>query len=894
MTIKRSIAIKRVLEAKTRPDLAALYTPDMEVQVNVAQDDGEKVPGDRGKFYYTDGVQRWSTIRIPRKAMSIPEDNDYEINFDLDRHAEAIGMTGWDWRNKVSKWVAFDFDAITGHSANHAATLTEAQLEEVKQAAMQIPWVTVRKSTGGRGLHLYVFVDNVPTANHTEHAALGRAILGLMSAMAGYDFSDSVDACGGNIWVWARKMAGTDGLTLIKQGEVLKDVPQNWRDHIRVTMSRGKRRNLPQFIQDSEAESFDELAGQRARVPLDDEHKKLIEFLRTRQSVWWWSADYHMLVCCTHDLKDAHKALSMRGVFDTNASGKDGEQNCFAFPIREGAWVVRRYSKGISETANWDQDKNGYTRCFLNMDPDLNLAARVFGGVEQEKGGFAFREAAVALKAAMSLGVKLDIPQYMLNRNTTMKAHKDGRLIVKINRDSNDDPGKMVGWQEEKSVWTRIYNVTVTQPSVEPDNNYDGFVRHIISESGSDAGWVIRGEAGQWTDEPLSHIKAATTSVFTAKGSADIVGNCVLRPWKQVTLPFKPEYPGNRCWNRNAAQLRFIPATEPKDFPHWSMILNHVGASLDDTIKLDPWCKDNGILSGHDYLLYWCAFLFREPLKKLPYLFFHGPQNSGKSSFHEALSLLFEKKRGYMEANQALTSQGGFNGELVNAVLCVIEEVDLSREGSQAYNRIKNWTTSQEIAIHAKFCDPYMVPNTCHFIQTGNKREFCYVSKNDTRITMSYVPEIEIEIPKDELFQRLEKEAPDFLGALYALTLPESGRRLALPHIDTPDKLDAGAANQSPLEQFLSENVFRVDGHTIKLADLYYRFKSWLSEVDSTEAEMLTKQKMSSQIPPDIIKGRLADGQWYFANVSFSQATPKPRLIRNPATNYLIEQKEDK
>jgi hypothetical protein len=181
-----------------------------------------------------------------------------------------------------------------------------------------------------------------------------------MSALAGYDFSDSVDACGGNIWVWARKMLGTDGLMLVKQGEVLVDVPINWRDHIRVTMSRGKRRNLPQFIPDSESEAFDELAGQRSRVPLDDEHKRLIDFLRTKQAIWWWSGDYHMLVCETHDLKLAHSALGMRGVFDTVSSGQKPEQNCFAFPMRDGAWVVRRYSKGCQETLNWDQDKGGH------------------------------------------------------------------------------------------------------------------------------------------------------------------------------------------------------------------------------------------------------------------------------------------------------------------------------------------------------------------------------------------------------------------------------------------------------------------------------------------------------------------------------------------------------
>jgi hypothetical protein len=318
------------------------------------------------------------------------------------------------------------------------------------------------------------------------------------------------------------------------------------------------------------------------------------------------------------------------------------------------------------------------------------------------------------------------------------------------------------------------------------------------------------------------------------------------------------------------------------------MIRRHVGASLDSEIKLDEWCITNGVKDGHDYLLLWCAFLFREPLKKLPYLFLHGPQNSGKSSFHEALSLLFERKRGYVEANQALTSEGGFNGELINAVLAVIEEVDLGKEGSKAYNRAKNWITAPEISIHAKFCDPYLMPNTCHFIQVANDRSYCFIVRGDTRITVSYVPPIEVEIEKDELFARIEKEAPDFLGHLFAMDLPQSGRRLALPVITTQDKIDAGTENQTPFEQFLETQIYRVPGKMIRISELFTRFKNWLDPMD---AESITKQKMTSQLPPDIIKGRdRTSAQWVVANVSFTPGEPGKKLVRHAGNDYLIEE----
>ena len=233
MSILRTVAIKNFLDSKTHRDLAELYGFEMEIQVNVAQDNGEAVEGEfKGRKWrgWTDGIQTWKPFRIPLHANTEPEYSDIAINWDLEEHAEGIGMTGWDWANRCSKWVAFDFDAIVGHSDKNARKLSPEEMEKVKKAAFELPWVTVRKSTSGNGLHLYVFLDDVDTANHIEHAALARSILGTMSALTGFDFSTKVDACGGIMWCWHRKMKGTDGLELIKKGGSLPNnlIPKNW------------------------------------------------------------------------------------------------------------------------------------------------------------------------------------------------------------------------------------------------------------------------------------------------------------------------------------------------------------------------------------------------------------------------------------------------------------------------------------------------------------------------------------------------------------------------------------------------------------------------------------------------------------------------------------------
>ena len=147
MNPTKTESIKRFLELSTHADLAALYNHDMEAQVYVEQDGGEYIEGVYNEITWkgwTDGFQVWKQIRIPYAANSNPHYEDGPMAFDLAQHATGIGMTGWDWKNKISKWVGFDFDALEGHSDSHQKKLTPEQLQEVKDATFDIPWVTIR------------------------------------------------------------------------------------------------------------------------------------------------------------------------------------------------------------------------------------------------------------------------------------------------------------------------------------------------------------------------------------------------------------------------------------------------------------------------------------------------------------------------------------------------------------------------------------------------------------------------------------------------------------------------------------------------------------------------------------------------------------------------------
>lgn len=883
-------AITRFLTHSTHSDLAALYSLEMECQVNVQKGKtGKELIGDSyaGKQWqgYSDPIGNiWKPFRIPYNANSDPTYTDSDIRFDLAEHALGIGMTGWNWKQRRSIYVAFDFDAITGHSDKHTNKLTAEQIDEVRQAASSIPWVTVRKSTSGRGLHLYIFIgETVNTQNHNEHGALARAILGNMSALISFDFESKVDICGGNMWVWHRKMQGTDGLELIKQGVPLSKIPQNWHDHVPIVRNKIRKIEVPESIKEASPTSQDlfiELISRQRTIQLEDSHKRLFEYLTDNDCTAWWDQDRKILVTHTVHIKEAFEALKMQGMFDTISTGRERpDHNCFCIPMAGGGWTVRRFSPGTGEAPSWFQDKNGWTTCYLNRLPDLKSVARIVGALEDPTSkGFIFREAESAVKALSHLGVEVKLPPTMTTSRVMVKDSKDGRIIMEVERRDSDNPSEMTEWISKKGKWVKLFNMPNRDFEEVETHNFDELVRHLDSETGVDLGWAVFVEK-RWTLQPLSHV----TNVLSIFGMKQVeikaaIGTSILKGWTVVNRPFEPEFIGDRTWNRFGAQLKYIPSTDTDNlhYPHWNMILNHIGKGLDEGVERNEWCVSNGIHTGAEYLSVWIASLIQNPYEPLPYLFLFGEQSSGKSILHEALSLLMT--RGYVRADVALTNPSGFNGELEGGILCVVEETDLTKNRF-AYNRIKDWVTTRELSVHIKTKTPFMVRNTSHWIQCANELTACPVFPGDTRITMVHVGKLENPIPKKVFIQDLEKEAPDFLAYLLKLEIPQSNDRLNIPVIGTTAKAIAQQAHQSVLDEFLAEQVFDAPGHAILYKDFYGQF---LESIDVVEARNWPKHPFGQKVSMIYPKGRSPkSNQIYIGNVSFIrvESNGRPKLL---------------
>ena len=876
-----SEALHDFLNARKTPanaDLVDRWSLAMETQINMAVGDGEPVAGKRSTF--SNGTDTWHSIRIPRDANSEPHWEDYELRFSFTEHAEGIGMTGYDWQNRCARWVAYDVDALVGHAKG--VGITDEALKQVKQKAMQLSFVEVRKSTGGLGCHLYVYLDAIPCENHTVHAALARSILGMMSSECNFDFASQIDALGGVMWVWHRKMTAANGsLSIIKQAAkalTAADLPANWRDHLDVVTRKRSKVRINGIAED-QPDLFEALASAQKITPLDATHKAVIEALQRSHYTTLWVADHHLLqthTCALKQLIDGPegKELKLVGVFETSSQGRNpGNPNCFLFPLPDGAWRVYRFSPGVSEAETWSQDGEAWTTCYFNRRPALAVAARSHGGIEDpDKKGYVFKSPDDAMKAAKVLGQPDTIIDPLFEgRKTTLTPHKDGRLILEIERVKGDaDKPEPKGWLAKKTKWVRVFETVVSKQSDDETEatQYDHVLRALKTPAQQFLGWRAKDKSGQWVGNPAANVKMLLQNLGNPKDKAEcIMGGAIDQNWELVSLPFREEYPGGRQWNRDAAQFQFLPAAlEPDEtphHPHWDMVFDHIGVELTPALGGLPWARQANVKTGADYLRAWVACAFRDPFEPTPYLFLWGNENSGKSILHEALSVLVTK--GVVKADKALKSHE-FNGELAGAVICAVEETNVAAVLG-AHARIKEYVTARTLSIREMRTNVYQVPNTTHWIQTANSQSHCPVIPGDTRITVIEVGDLlpEQEIAKKTLLVKLKEEAPHFMYTLMNLQLPPLTGRMRLPVVATPSKARTEELNKSPLQQFLEDYCTVKQGARLRFGEFYDAFQKVL---DAGEKHLWSKVQVSRQLPNQhqIVR---AHGERFVPNLAF-------------------------
>lgn len=795
------------------PYLIPRWSVDLESQFLVHPGNNEV---EEGSSIWTDGSEEWCNHRWPYKAGSNPSYRDKPLRFNPVTHMTRIGSTWWDWKAKRSVAVAFDIDMEgDGHAAT-TTTVTEKQLAGVVDRLTALPYVTLLKSTAGQGVHVYVFFkeDDLPeAANHNEHTQVALAVLEKMTEDAEYDFAQHMDVKGVVFWFWADSSpADHQGYSLIQEATD----PIGWED---IKEYAGKALRNPN--RKITHEGFDDSGGSAKSdgdykiYDLDDEHKSLLKELEMLDYSFIWNSEFNMAHTHTCALKELHERRKnggnpVKGMFETISAGKDkAKPNCYITPRANGVFQVKRFGVGITEHAIWHKhDKS--TWCYYNQDISADHILSSFSSSRPKDNTFVF-EASKLKKAMEAMGHKFD---HELKGSVEVIRKKDGSFVAKTKE-------PVAGWVQGKEGSSMSLPV-VSNPEVRTITTLeeaDKVVRGLITPQDETYGWCINTNRG-WIMHTESTVGLRLRQRF-GKEADFVKDTAVDNPWKLTCVPFAPEYLGDREWNKNAPQLAIEPAAEPGPHPHWDMVYDHIGHSLNNAVRNTKWCQQWGLQTGADYLRCWLASLIRYPLEPLPYLFLYGPQDSGKSIFHESASMLFTHGS-VISASGALTNPSGFNYEIANCVIGFIEEKDLSviREG--AYSRMKEWITGRTLTVTKKGETPYTQDNILKMMQMANSPTSCPMEDGDTRITALAISILgDKKIPKGLMERRLRAEAPFFLRTIMTTHLPDTPDRLRVPMLASRDKVELEAMNQKPWEAFAADTLHTCQGGLVKFSDFY-------------------------------------------------------------------------
>ena len=820
------------------PFLLQRYTTDLETQV-MCNTDGE--PGDNPGTYEADG-EVWGNKRWPYQAGSDnPNYGDPAITFSPAARVDRVGTTWWNYVDKRSVAVGIDIDSSDGH-AETTTTNDKSEIETIVDRLKQLDYVTIVRSTGGKGIHVYVFFENQPEArNHHEHTIVARKTLELISNDIDYDLKSHVDCVGSVFWIWAKSSpADHPGFSVVKQGSLLD-----------ATRLASIELPTPSFRGGNPAD-FE-------TVELDEDHKRIIEAIQQQPYYFNYRADMGLVHTHTCAIRDAiDNGLEIRGNFVTNSNGDDpNSANCFMAPQPNGVFRVIRFGQSQHEPDwTWSGEKNF---CFLNEDKSYQEVVSELS-VSCKAGKYELTPEGAASIAAM-LGEPLthaapdDVWAVLVNGTVELHSKKGAD-----------------GWAKSGKTFK-----TVITPKVKGSlddrllQKADDVIR-FVTQDGNVRGWFHKMKDGRWLEHKnqgeLAPVFSGLFGEFERRAKELIISN----PWELVRIPFEQEYPGDRRWNRNAPQLAVQPADSGGDHVHFDMILDHVGGELDGPVQNSDWCRKANILCGADYLRAWIACLIHHPDQPLPYLFLAGPQNSGKSVFHECTRFLFT--HGITSANSALTS--GFNGELAGCFLVYVEERDLADKRYNAYERIKEWVTGRDLMVQEKYCTPYMTPNYLHFVQMANSTTHLPLEDGDTRIVAIDVPSLgDKSVPKAILEKHLEEEAPRFLRTLLNTVVPPPIDRLRIPALKTATKTLMERRAMSPLMAFANEKLHTCAGHKIEFPDFAKEYKSYCqARGTNPDADFVVLQEI--MLRSDKFKLGVRSGKSYLLNCTFDEkAKPK-------------------
>lgn len=857
-------AIQTFLKARSAdsPFLIDLWRPSLETQIMVHPGSTEEAPG----VYVADG-EKWSNIRWPYQAGTRPNFTDREITFSPGSRVSKVGSTWWDWEAKESVAVGFDIDATDSGHAVGTNQLDEFKLGNIVAKLSEIPFVNLVRSTGGKGVHAYVFFDDKPkTENHNEHTQVALQVLEKIKADYGVDLiGDSiVDVKGVILWFWASSSPSDHpGFTVIKQAEYnlnAADV-EGWQELAKV-----------RSVKVSPTQSTE----------LEEEHLRILAELEDSGFSYRWIQGRQMAHTHTRALKIVHDKLGLRGVYETVSRGSDPTTpNCYIVPKPGGVFKVNRFGNSDHEHECWHK-QDGDRWIYFNQDTEPFALLTNYADIV---GHSSIQMTEESLKRALSLmgkdGGLPEIPWDVKGDLTVELDHQKGSLVVTAAAMKSIPPGWTKSKRGNKMFFTLEVKTSKDMRGSVLLDQLDSKYRFVVTPDGDSWAWMHKSNVG-WISAPSSHqVTDLLDSDYGAGASKELVPLMKMNPWRLTNRPFEPEELPGRLLNHRAACFCCEPSSVPGGHPHFDLILDHVGCSLDSVILNLDWCSEWNIHCGADYLRYWIASAVKHPFEPLPYLFLFGGQGSGKSIFFEMLSLLFPNA--VCNLSSAMTNSSSFNAEMKSAVFGYVDEKDLNSkgQGETAYGRIKEWVTARTLTVHEKGKTPYQQPNTIKLIQCSNKIDAIRIDRDDTRVVAINVPQLSDPIPKSVLEARLVEESAFFLRTILTTEIPAARERLRVPHISTEDNLALGEMSMSTIQRWACDHLMFCPGQSVPLDEFRERYSAFAMTKGYPPAVARVISVELQKLPDRMLIGRRGkDNLTHLGNVCWKdkKLTPGKKL----------------
>jgi hypothetical protein len=872
--------ITKFLQARQgeSPYLIPLWSPDLESQFIVhAGSCGVEGATDT----WTDNSEIWFHHRWPYKAGTNPNYSDRKLTFSPGAHLRRFGSTWWNFKTKRSVAVAFDID-LEGEHAQSTTTVTQEQLDDLIEKLGTLPYLTLVRSSGGGGVHIYCFFDeqDQPEAvNHNEHTQVAKSVIAKVSDDLGYDLSKHMDAVGVVFWMWScDSPEGHPGYELIKE-QTERLGAKDLVGYENAGLSTANKKVSMRGFTDSgeEVETFED--GGYKEYELDPFHVEFLKELEDMGYSFRWEAEYkmaHTHTCAIRALIEKREAAGrpLKGRFTTISQGSDkNKPNCYITPRPDGVFQCKRFGTATAESPLW-MTRGDDTWCFINTETPVLLVMKKFA-TTYDGSRMVFEPAALE-RCLQALGHTLGEGHETLSAPITVTLRKDGVFFAKFKGE-----GVYPGWKPGKEGFSKDLPVTHKKAEFSRSllEDADKIVRHVVTPDRAPYGWALKASDGHWIMHSRYDGVSAVVQQAFGKDANSVKSEMTMNPWVLDHLPFGPEYPGKRKWNKMAPQLKYQPAEKPGPHPHWDMVFNHLGKSLDDTVAKTKWCQQWGLQTGADYLLAWVSSMIQEPFQQLPYLFFYGPQNCGKSQFHESVAMLLTC--GVESIGSALASGAGYNAEVANAVLGFVEEKDLSTVRDNSYVRIKEWSTARMLQIHQKGHTPYQQRNSLHMCHMSNTHKACPMEDGDTRITAVLVTPIEKLIPKQQFEDKLEAEAPFFLRTLLTMHLPKSHERYRVPMLATEHKRDLESMSQTPFETFCEGFLIPCEGHVVQVKVLHEKFNEYCQDANVEKPKQAFLMQMLRARSDKFLLGKNRQGAFCLGNVTIdSEAKPKDKALK--------------